>query len=173
MVSNKLLAKIQTLDDKQACFIVENLSAGIYSNMPNAPKIEIIADAMDKVTLDAGIPLSLQKKEKWEDQELSLDDSGSIARSILELMASQEEFEPLVRSAMDEYVDETLDLGILALGTAISLTYIAISSDIDFTFNWRGISLKIKKAGLSAKEQIQAIKNLSWLGKLFSKLPKF
>ena len=166
MVDKKLLDHIQNLDDKQACFIVEKLTGEIYSNMLNAPGFREIAQDIDKTTLAAGNPLNLQNKEKWQDQQLSLEDSGPVARSILEAMASEEELEPLVKLATEEFVDTTLDLGILTLGAAISLIFIVISSDIELNINWKSGKFSLKKRGLSPKAQERIIKKFTFLGKL-------
>ena len=84
---------------------------------------------IDDITEAIGNPLSLQKVDKWYDNELSLENSGPLARSILEAMASHEDLEPVVKKATDELVDETLDLGILTTSfIGVLLTLAAYSA---------------------------------------------
>jgi hypothetical protein len=177
MVGDELLGKIGNLDDKQACFIVEQMTGEIYSEISKAPEsseiakefIEI-AKEIDDITETIDNPLSLQTIDKWYDNELSLENSGPLARSILEAMASHEDLEPMVKKAIDELVDETLDLGILTMGAAISLVYLVASSSIHIDFKWRGLKVKIRKSGLTRKAQEKLLGKTSILSKIASML---
>lgn len=170
MVHEELLERIRNLDDKQACFIVEQMTGEIYSGISKAPGFSEIAKEIDDITEAIGNPLSLQTVDKWYDNELSLENSGPLARSILEAMASHEDLEPIVKKATDELVDETLDLGILTMGAAISIVYLVVSSGIHIDFEWRGLKVKIRKSGLTRKAQEKLLGKSSILSRIATML---
>jgi hypothetical protein len=165
MVDSKVLAdRIHGLSDKQACHIVKSLTQDIISQMPSAPSFEEIGSKVADLSAETDTQLDLDATAEWYAVELTADDSGPAARQVLSTLAEQAGFDDLIDQAIDRYVDETLDLGIISVGVAIALVYLATSVDLDIDLDW----FKLKKKGLSGSEQKEVVvKTLPQFAKAF------
>jgi hypothetical protein len=161
---DEVIARILQLSDKQACYIAKSLTQDVFSNLAEAPTFDQISSQIDSLASTAGVQLTLSGTPDWYTTNLSSDESGATARLLLEQLAMQPGLEDVVDQAIDRYVDESLDLGIITIGVAIALVYLAISGDISVDLGW----IKFKKKGLTGSQQKEVVvKTLPDLAKAF------
>ena len=163
--SNNLIDRIRGLSDKQACHIVKSLTQDVFSSLPSPPSFDELGGQIGDLASEAGVQLDLKSTKEWYATEMTTDDSGAIVRILLENLAVQPGLEGFIDKAIERYVDESLDLGIISVGVAIAMVYVAIAGDIDLDLGW----FKFKKKGLSASQQKEVvIKTLPQVAKAFA-----
>jgi len=148
-----LIDRIHTLTDKQACYIAKSITQEIFTQLPSAPSFDELGTQMKNLASDASIKFDLNATPEWYATEISAEISGQIARLLLETLATQSELVDLVDQAIDRYEDESLDLGIISVGVAVALVYVAISGNVEVDLGW----FKFKKRGLNSKQQKEVV----------------
>ena len=161
---NIVIDRIHALTDKQACHIVKSITQDIFTGLPTAPSFDELGNQMKNLASGADIKFDLISTTEWYAAELSADDSGPIARALLETLAMQPELAEFIDQAIDRYVDKSLDLGIISVGVAVALVYVAVAGNIEIDLGW----IKFKKKGLTAAQQKEvAVKTLPQVAKAF------
>jgi hypothetical protein len=162
-----VVERVRTLTDKQACYIAKAITQDVFANLKSPPSYEQMAKDVEPVALQAGVDLNLTGRSEWYAVEMESELSGPEARKLLEVLATETGLEEIIDQAMDRYTDKALDLGIISVGVAIALVYVAISSEIELDLGW----IKIRKKGLNSEQQKEvAVKTLPEVAKaLFGK----
>jgi hypothetical protein len=152
----KTVTRVRALSDKQACYIVKALAQDLFTALPQQPSFDEIGQGVSKLSSSVGVTLGAPLAGEWYATELSVDQSGRIAKTLLEALAAQPQLVQMVDNALDKYVDETLDLGIISIGVTTALIWMAVTSHINVSL--AGIS--IIKDGIPGKEQAELAKKV-------------
>jgi hypothetical protein len=165
MSNQEIVERVKSLSDKQACYIAKAITQDIFANLENPPSYEQMAKDVEPVASQAGVGLNLTGRGEWYAVEMEAGLSGDEARRLLEVLATEAGMEEVVGKAMDRYSDKALDLGILSVGVAFALVYVAMCAEIDIDLGW----IKTRKQGLTSEQQKEvAIKTLPGIFKALS-----
>lgn len=151
---NDLQQRINNLSDKQSCFIVKAITEDVFSNMQNAPGFDVLATKADSLAKQVNIDLEIASSTDWFSTEMETNSAGVESRALLQSLARQPGMEDFVIAAIERYEDKSLDLGIISVGVAIAMVYVAVSAELDIDLGW----FKLKKKGLSSEQQMEVAK---------------
>jgi hypothetical protein len=167
-MSDDLAKRIGSLDDKQACFIATKLGRDLMAAWKERPTFDALAAWTDRESATEGVGLQLAATPDWNSRSLKGEEAGRAARAVLLACAADDALAPVVSAALDHYGrDERADLGVLSVPIALGLTYLLVAADVDVNLPF----VRLKKKGLSGKQQVAAIKNvIPALAKLIQKL---
>ena len=129
------------------------ITEDVFSKMPNAPGFAALAETAESLANAAGIKLGISSVNEWYAVEMDAKNAGVEARLLLESLAKQLEMDEFVNAAINRYKDESLDLGVISIGVAIAMVYVAVSSELDIDLGW----FKLKKKGLSSEQQKEVV----------------
>jgi hypothetical protein len=147
---SNLAARIEELDDKQACYVATKLGGALLGKWKGAPNLGTLATWADEAFTSNGSPLELSQNTNWGSEKMRGIQAGDAARLVLSAWASNTELAPAVAAALEHYPrDEKADLGIFSIPLAIGLAYVLIAGEVDIDLGF----IKIKKKGLSAEQQ--------------------
>lgn len=152
--------RIDALDDKDALYVVNQLTSSIMGKMPDVKTADDLPRLLDSVAREAGASLQ-ELGSNWVDATVDSREAGKVARTLLHALATPGEGAEFVAAAIDEFPSEDQDLGLLSIPIAAGFFYIAVVSDLDVDLGW----FKIKKKGLSGARQVELGKSL--LPKIF------
>jgi hypothetical protein len=152
--------RIDSLDDKDALNVVNQLTSGIMGKMPGVNTADDLPRLLDSVVREAGLSLE-GLGTNWVEATVDSRQAGAVARALLHALATPGHGAEFVAAAIDEFPSEDQDLGLLSIPIAAGFFYIAVVSDLDLDLGW----FKLKKKGLSAARQVELGKSL--LPKIF------
>jgi hypothetical protein len=152
-MSTELEARIDALDDKNAIYVVERLTAAVFEGREE-PTFHTMAEAIDQVREPEDDEPRLAEHEEWSTLDLKAGDGGRVARAVLKAWAADPGLAPAVDNAIDRFKSTTQDFGLLSVPVALGLTYALIAVDLDVDLGFA----KIKKAGLTGAQQTAVIR---------------
>lgn len=152
--------RIDSLDDKDALNVVNQLTSAIVKKMPAVKTADDLPQLLDTVTREIGSSLQ-DLRSNWVEATVDSQLAGEVARTLLHTLATPGQGAEFVAAAIDEFPSEDQDLGLLSIPIAAGFFYIAVVSDLDLDLGW----FKIKKKGLPAARQVELGKSL--LPKIF------
>jgi hypothetical protein len=152
-MTKELEARIDALDDKNAIYVVQRLTAAVFQNR-QAPTFHTMAEAIDQVRLPAVKEPRIADHEEWSKVTLKAGEGGQVARAVLKGWAQDPGLAPAVDKAIDEFKSPRQDLGVLSVPVALGLTYALIGLDLELDLGF----IKVKKKGLTGAQQTAIVK---------------